>query len=176
MFSLFKKKEASVKVIDKVWISENAKWNGIREECKKDNSTIVIAWFSSTAARLETFMTGAAFTVHLAREIHTSQLTGKRVLFAEHHPLRSKEQEQYQQWQLKEAIVCSALEEPLFKKFGSDKIIAMMKQLGMKEEECVEHRLISGAIENAQKKIGKKVITEHLANSQEEWMERNLPD
>ncbi len=175
MFTLFKKKEESVKVVDKIWISEKAKWKGIIEECKKDPTAIVIAWFSSTVSHLEALPADTTITIYLAREIHSSRLAGKKILLAEHHPLRSKEQDSFKLWQLKEAVVHSSLEEPLFKRFGSDKIIQMMKQLGMKEDEAMEHKLISGAIENAQEKIAKKVITEHSADSQQEWMERNLP-
>jgi preprotein translocase subunit SecA len=51
----------------------------------------------------------------------------------------------------------------------------MMKQMGMKEDSMIEHKMISSSIENAQEKIEKKVLTENAANSQQEWIERNLP-
>src|SRR5215813_6606008 len=40
MFNLFKKKDDFVKVIDKIWISEEAKWKGIINEWKKDTEIV----------------------------------------------------------------------------------------------------------------------------------------
>jgi hypothetical protein len=177
MFNLFKKKDDSVKVIDKIWMSQEAKWNGILELWKKDQDLIIIAWFPSTRQLLETLFAKSATptaSLLLAREVHSSQLSGKNIIFAEHHPFRKKEQEAFRQWQLSEATVHSAMDEPLFLHFGSEKVVGMMKSLGMKDDSMIEHNMISHAIENAQEKIEKKVITEQSANSQKEWMERNL--
>ncbi|MEI9807316.1 MAG: hypothetical protein WDO16_05210 [Bacteroidota bacterium] len=177
MFNLFKKKEESVKVIDKIWMSEKAKWNGILELWKKDPDIVIIAWFNSTINHLETLFakeTTSPVSFHLAREIHSSMIKGKQVIFAEHHPLRAREQEQFRQWQLQQAVVYSAMDEPLFQQFGGEKIIQLMKQLGMPEEGVIEHKMISHSIENAQQKIEKKVSNEHTASSQQEWMEKNF--
>ena len=171
MFNLFKKKEESVKVIDKIWMTQESKWNGLFELWKKDPEIVIIAWFSSTLHHIETLFsneTSSAVSLFSAREIHSSQLSDKKIIFAEHHPLRKKEQEAFSQWHLKEAIVHSALDEPLFKHFGGDKIVQLMKQMGMKDDSIIEHKMISNAIENAQEKIEKKVVTENTASSQQE--------
>jgi hypothetical protein len=178
MFHLFKKKEDSVKVIDRIWMSEAAKWNGILNLWKKDPEITIIAWFNATQHHLETLFskeTTSAVSLLLAREIHGAQLSGKKIIFAEHHPLRKKEQDSFKLWQLNEAIVHSALDESLFQRFGGDKIIGMMKQMGMQEDSMIEHKMISSAIVNAQEKIEGKVLTEHTTSSQQEWIERNLP-
>jgi hypothetical protein len=177
MFNLFKKKDGSVKVIDKIWMTQEGKWNGILELWKKDPDMAIIAWFDSTLRHLETLFakeTTSPVSLFLARSIHSSQLTGKNIIFAEHHPMRKKEQDAFTQWHLSEAIVHSAMDEPLFIAFGGEKIVGMMKQLGMKDDSVIEHKMISSAIENAQEKIEKKVVTEHNASSQEEWMGKNL--
>jgi hypothetical protein len=177
MFNLFKKKDGSVKIIDKIWMTQEAKWNGLLELWKKDPDIVIVAWFDSTLRHLETLFakeTTSPVSLFSARTIHGSQITGKKIIFAEHHPMRTKEQEAFSQWHLSEAIVHSAMDEPLFKHFGGDKIIGMMKQLGMKEDSMIEHKMISNAIENAQEKIEKKVITEQNTSSQQEWIERNL--
>ena len=75
---------------------------------------------------------------------------------------------------LEKVNVWSALDEPLFQIFGSEKIIQMMKQLGMKENESVQHTMLSKSIQNAQEKIEKKVQVEHTAHSQKDWFEINL--
>lgn len=177
MFNPFKKQEDSVKVIDKIWMSEPAKWNGILELWKKDPELVIITWFNETNRHLTDLFakeTSSPLSIFMAREVHSSQLTGKNIIFAEHYPMRTKEQKTFKQWQLKHAIVYSAMDEPLFLHFGGEKILGMMRQLGMKDDNVIEHKMISSSIENAQDKIEKKVVSEQLANSQKEWMERNL--
>ena len=46
-----------------------------------------------------------------------------------------------------------ALEDDLIRLFGGDRIQGIMEKLGMEEGECIEHTLLSKAIENAQKKV-----------------------
>ncbi len=46
-----------------------------------------------------------------------------------------------------------ALEDDLIRLFGGDRIQSIMEKLGMEEGECIEHNLLSKAIENAQKKV-----------------------
>jgi preprotein translocase subunit SecA len=46
-----------------------------------------------------------------------------------------------------------SLEDPLMRIFASDKMAGLMKRLGMKEGESIEHPWISKAVENAQRKV-----------------------
>lgn len=46
-----------------------------------------------------------------------------------------------------------SLEDPLMRIFASDRIGTMMKRLGMKEGEAIEHPWVTRAIENAQRKV-----------------------
>ncbi len=46
-----------------------------------------------------------------------------------------------------------SLEDDLLRIFGSDRISSVMNKLGIEEDEPIEHRWISKAIENAQKKV-----------------------
>lgn len=46
-----------------------------------------------------------------------------------------------------------ALEDDLIRLFGGDRVQGIMEKLGMEEGECIEHNLLSRAIENAQKKV-----------------------
>ena len=46
-----------------------------------------------------------------------------------------------------------SLEDDLMRIFASDRVAAMMKRLGMQEGEAIEHRMVTKAIENAQKKV-----------------------
>ncbi|SHN70707.1 preprotein translocase subunit SecA [Desulfovibrio litoralis] len=46
-----------------------------------------------------------------------------------------------------------SLEDDLMRIFGSERIMGIMESLGLKDGESIEHRLISRAIENAQKRV-----------------------
>jgi len=46
-----------------------------------------------------------------------------------------------------------SLEDDLMRIFGSDRIMGMMDRLGMDDSQPIEHRMVSKAIENAQKKV-----------------------
>ena len=46
-----------------------------------------------------------------------------------------------------------SLEDNLMRIFASDRIAAIMKKLGMKEDEVIEHSMITKAVENAQRKV-----------------------
>ncbi|PIE45511.1 MAG: preprotein translocase subunit SecA [Gammaproteobacteria bacterium] len=46
-----------------------------------------------------------------------------------------------------------SLEDNLMRIFASERMASMMQRLGMKEDEAIEHRMVSNAIENAQRKV-----------------------
>lgn len=46
-----------------------------------------------------------------------------------------------------------SLEDHLMRIFASPRLAAIMKRLGMKEDDAIEHKLVSNAIENAQRKV-----------------------
>ena len=177
MFGLFKKKEEEVKVIDKIIISEEAKLQAMFNYWSINKNVQFIFWFDDTLQKAETFFvtqTSEPIVLLTAREASTHLLTDKIAVFAEHYPLHSKEEALYKKLNLEKVEVFSSLNEPLFKMFGADKIIQLMKQLGMKEDEVIEHNMISKSIRNAQDKIEKKVLMEQTAHSQQDWLTKNL--
>ncbi len=178
MFSLFKKKVGEIKITEKIVISERAKLQAMQAYWQTDKNTVFIFWFEETIRQAEIFFAGQAtgnIPLLTAREAGSHRLAGQTAVFGEHHPLLSKEMELYERLDLGSVVVFSSLNEPLFKHFGGDKIIQLMKQLGMKEDEVIEHNMISKAIRNAQEKIEKKVSVEQSARSQKDWIEKNLP-
>lgn len=177
MFNLFKKRDESVKVIDRIWMSQTAKYNGLLALAKEDPELMIITWFSDTAESLKSAFIESAHPgapVHLVRELHGGLVRSHKVVFAEHYPIRSKEQQVFKQWQLEKAIVHSSLDEPLFQQFGGERIVDMMKKLGMSETSQIEHTLVSKSIRNAQDKVESKVTVEQPATSSREWIERNV--
>jgi hypothetical protein len=173
MFSLFGKKEKQTRVIDKVFLSRGGKARAI-EKFAAENNLVVIAWFEASFDAAMQLLPNKA-EIFLAREVNVQNIQNKKLVFFEHHPILSKEQELFKKLHLTEAIFFGAIEEPLFTYFGGEKIGKLMEQMGMQADEAVEHSLISSSIKNAQKKISEKIEFESDARSQEEWFAKNLP-
>lgn len=179
MFNLFKKKEPSVQVIDKIWMQQVDKWKACIDLAKAAPETVFIAWFEETLQHLEELFSKENITqatFFLARQVNSHQLQNKTVVFTEHYPLRSKEQSLFSELNLSQVQIFSALDEPLFKQFGGDRIIQMMKQLGMSETASIENSMISNAIRSAQEKIEKKISLDQSARSQTDWLTKNFKE
>lgn len=177
MFKLFHNEDNKVKIIDRVFMYRQSKWDYCRKFLSATPKIIFIGWFDETIAELENHIdrhNNPAVSILNARTIHRSQVEGLTILFIEHHPMKSKEEIAFRQLDLKEVIVLTSLDEPLLTRFGSEKLIEIMQGLGMNDNEIIEHKMVGQAIANAQEKIEKKIIVEQTVRSQEEWMERNL--
>ncbi|MGB3007892.1 MAG: hypothetical protein WBC06_15365 [Chitinophagaceae bacterium] len=176
MFNFFKKKEPETKVIDKILMDESGKLKAMFDEWSKDKNIAFIFWFDESMRLAENYFsnqTSEPVTLLTTREAAMPQLNGKTPVFAEHYPLRTKEEELYQRMNLQTVQVFSSMREPLFQQFGGERIIQLMQKMGIKEDELIEHPLISGSIQKAQKKIEKKVLIEQTALSQADWFEKN---
>ena len=46
-----------------------------------------------------------------------------------------------------------SLEDDLMRIFAGDRVVAMMRGMGLKEDEAIEHKMVSRSIENAQRKV-----------------------
>lgn len=177
MFNFFGKKTGGKKINDIVWATEEYKLKGLVEEWKKSPGFIIVCWFEDTVRKIESiFQTEINETVpvYTTRQLHAAIIKDKPLFFAEHYPLRKKEEELFEQLPVEKITVYSALNEPLFLHFGGEKIIQLMKQLGMNESESIKNDLITKAIIRAQEKIEGKVSFEISAHSQKEWLEKNL--
>jgi len=179
-FSLFGKKKTDdhgVVFKDKTFISTEAKWKACLDLATEEPQSLFICWFPESARNLRELFRRQGLEesrIFEVRSLHGSQLMNKTPYMAEHHPLHGKEIELVKNWGLSSITVFNALDEPWFSYFGGDKVIKMMKTLGMKENESIEHSMISRSIVNAQEKIAAKLVIEQAANSQAEWMMKNI--
>lgn len=176
MFHFGNKKEKIV-VTDKVWLSETAKWQACINEAKKNNNTIFVVWFDESFQKLETFFSENNLPtdrIFITRELARNYVQNSQLIFIEHYPLLSKEEELYDKLAIKTITVYSSLDEALFTCFGGDKISNMVKQMGMKEDEAIEHKLISSSIKTAQEKLKAKISFEQSASSQADWFLKNF--
>jgi hypothetical protein len=178
MFQLFRKKAPSIKYNDKIWLDEKTRFRALLEACRNDNQLWVVCWFDETLRRLQSFFSANAHATDnlvTARELKTLHMDGDRKIhFAEHYPLREKEEAVFEELKLKEVTIYSSLDEPLFTSFGGERIAGLIKKLGMDETESIEHPMISKSIQNAQEKISKKISFEQSAPSQDEWFIKNF--
>lgn len=179
MFNLFGKKEKGPAFSDRAFMNAAGKTKACIQLAKTDPSTVFAAWFPDTLRNFRSlFLENGLEEMRVvdARHLHSAMLSNKNVVFAEHYPIHERELNLVQNWDQKKFIVYSSMDEPLFKLFGSDKMLPLMKMLGMKEDEAIEHAMVSKSIIKAQDKIASKVDNERPANSQQEWMLLNLPD
>ena len=180
LFNLFGKKDDDGEnhvFTDRAYVSTAAKMNACADLARKEPNHIFICWFADTAAKFKAFFVQQGLDESLvveSRQLHASKLQDKIPVFAEHYPLHQKEIDLIKNWQSEKILVYSALDEPLFKHFGSDKIIPLMKMMGMKEDEVIEHSMVSKSIIKGQEKIAQQVTLEQSAASQEEWMRKNI--
>ncbi len=180
LFNLFGKKEDKSDnhvFIDKAYVSTAAKMKACAELARKEPGSLFICWFADTAVQFKEFFRQQGLDGDLVTEthfLHASKLLDKTPVFVEHYPLHTKEIELIKNWDAKNIVVFSALDEPLFKHFGSDKIIPIMKMLGMKEDEVIEHNMVTKSIIKGQEKIAEQVTLEQAASSQAGWMEKNI--
>ncbi|MCU0368228.1 MAG: hypothetical protein MUF39_05305 [Cyclobacteriaceae bacterium] len=68
----------------------------------------------------------------------------------------------------------SSLDEPVFKFFGGENLIGLLDNLGMNEDEVIEHSMVRKSMERAREKLQTMVKHEITTTSQEEWFEKNV--
>ena len=175
MFDLFKKSSKGAKVIDKVWLSQQAKWNACVQMVKLDPSILLVAWFEETFQEI-TNNPGLSQNVVKSDNVTYDKTIGRMVVFAEHYPLVSVEENIIAKLQLKEVPVLSSLEEPLFMQFGGQNTIDMIKKLTSNEDEIIGHSLVTKSIRRAQESIASRAGTDYPATSSKEWFTLNLKE
>ena len=176
-FSFFQHRTPEIKITDKIWISETAKWKACVQAYEQNKSTLFIAWFQDTQRKLQLYFSQnnkPEATVSLYRNVHPHMLSNQQLIFVEHYPLSKNEQDLFSFLKLKEVLVFSSLDESFFQYFGGEKLITIMQNIGMQQDEPVEHSMITRALRNAQDKLNKKILLEQSARSQQEWLNKNI--
>ncbi len=128
------------------------------------------------------------FVCHTSNILSSSGLTGFlsaiskekniRFLFAGHYPLPSKENKIIEKlstsYPTSPIAFYSSIDDAAFEPFGADRIAALLNQLGLKDDECIEHAMVSKAMARAREKIESKVQHEIVAKSESEWFLMNV--
>lgn len=176
MFSLFGNGRTKAKIIDRVFISFAGKEHAVLERIRSQPNLIIVVWFEENYNQVENLLASNNLhaEIYMAKEVAGHHVQNKAVLFFGHYPLLTKENEVLAKLQLKKTVFYSSLDEPLFMHFGGERIAHLMQVMGLPENEAVEHPMITSAIKNAQEKISKEIVVEHLATSQSDWFSKNI--
>ncbi len=156
-------------------MNSQARSQAMFDRLQHDPEMIFVHWFEDSYDRSVLIAgEGYAERIHMVRDAFQGRSAGRKLIFLEHHPLQKKEAEVFEKLHLQNAEVWSSLDDPLLRRFGSDRLVEMMTKLGMKEEEIISHRLISRSILKAQQKIERSVTMEQSARDMDSWFRKNL--
>lgn len=164
--------------IDKVYMLTQYKWAACVTIAKQHNNIIFIAWFTETAKQCSQVFEQNDIDksrVILASQIIKNVGINSNIIFIEHYPLRQSMLQLVTNLEKNKIVVLSAMDEALFKHFGSDKMLPIIKLLGFKEKEAIQHNFVTTAIIKGQQKIASVVAVDKICNSQLEWMITNMP-
>jgi hypothetical protein len=108
-----------------------------------------------------------------------SKVSKLSFLFMGHYPLPDRENILLEKISAKLGAGFSmscwmSFEDPLLRTFGSEQMLTLMEKLGLKDDECMEHAMISKSITRAREKIASHMKTEINTTSEVEWFARNV--
>lgn len=100
------------------------------------------------------------------------------ILFFGHYPLPKRENEILQKIKTNNpsasVVFYSSLDEAAFKMFGGERLTGLLDTLGMKEEEAIEHSMVTKAMLRAREKVETMVRNEQPATTETEWFSKNV--
>jgi len=101
-----------------------------------------------------------------------------RFLFESHYPLTAPEQHVLEELHTltgaSSFTFYLSIDGPLMKVFNSGNLIPLMEKLGLKDDECIEHNMVSRSVLRAREKINETTPHEIRAASEKEWYDRNI--
>lgn len=190
MFGLFKKRNEIV-IKDLVWKTNYYKYQSLIKQIQQLDKVIVLYYFEDTKKEIENTLTEASINysdissseekiwiVKAPNLLNKQSIDNRTILFAEHHPsfVIEKEITDFiaEKLHLKQAIFYISLEDELLKQFGAERIVEMLEKMGFKDDEVIEHQLISSSIQKAQKKIDEQVTMPSNTNKRKDWYAINM--
>lgn len=190
---LFGRKTTVETLNDRIWLTDAARWKGLREELHEQatvcSGVLLVAQFPESRDALVSLRdeVDGYCEVRLASELSSDvasywpvdEARPAFVLVAERHPLRSHD----------DCIVefagdlpCKAqvafhlsLEDALLKVFIGQQIEELLRRMGMDENESIDSNMVSRRIAAAQKKIASQAFGDSDAPSAADWLAANVP-
>jgi hypothetical protein len=167
--------------VDRVWRDLGARDRAlIREAANRDLA--LVAFFEATATHVREQLLRAR--PDSAPEVRLAVDVGKlrrppAILVVERHPHPEENRALLIRLsELAPGVVptfFSAIDDPLMRTFGGDRIVALLDALGLEPDEPIEHRMVSEAMANARRKVADRLGSgpPARARSMEEWFTRN---
>jgi hypothetical protein len=114
--------------------------------------------------------------IDLIKKLNTNNKAS--FFFEGHYPLPAKENLVVQKLNTTfpqcPITFCSSLDDPCFEAFGAKNIVNMMEKMGMKEDEMIEHAMVSSAMKRAREKLAESITKETPAHAETEWFRLNV--
>jgi preprotein translocase subunit SecA len=66
-----------------------------------------------------------------------------------------------------------SLESPLMRRFAGERVSSLMEQLGVAEDQVLEHAMLTKSLQSAQERLSRLVREDRWAPSMEEWFVQN---
>ena len=202
MFGFFKSKNEAPELSHSVFFNKAGKYKHLAslllEAQKAGDTTLLVYHFDDTASFLKQLFCGlkisfaendfaslAKVYIFKAETLKQTLSAGlnkhvfKTVLISEIHPLAGKDEQLnrliHEKTDAGTVRFYSSLDSSLFTAFGGTRLQDLMLKMGIKEDEPVEHNMVSQSIKRAQEKIKDKVVVEKNAASEAEWIKLNIP-
>ncbi|MCC6584987.1 MAG: hypothetical protein IT271_14895 [Chitinophagales bacterium] len=194
MFGLFKSKKKEIITKDFIYKNEAVKYKSMLQHLRDQEKSVLIYYFEDTKNAVQEVLNTApinystegnsfvtkVWLINANTLLNKSDIGNRTVFFAEHHPSFSRENEIKQHLLeiegIKEVIFYTSFEDKLLQLFGSERILQLMEKMGFKDDEVIEHTMISTSIERAQKRIDEKLsIHNNNTRQRKDWFEINLP-
>jgi hypothetical protein len=194
MFGLFKSKKKEISTIDFIWKNDEVKYNALIKHLKEQDKSILIYYFEDSKNAIEEILTAASvnysneansfatkvWLMNASAIVQKSDIGNRTVIFAEHHPSFARENEIKEHLSdklgIQEITFYTSFDDKLLQLFDSERILQLLEKMGFKDDEVIEHNMISSSIERAQKRIDENLsIHNNNTRQRKDWFDLNLP-
>jgi hypothetical protein len=180
---------------DMIWLTTAAKYQGVRRELlqksmSRSAAILLISHFSDVHDELNSIVEGYAGEVpvlvvrasdlssRIAGGFAADENTVIDIIVAERHPLLSEDDRVLSSFADDLPCRCRvsyhvSLEDALMNLFAGESVIAMLRKLGMSDNEAIESRMVQKRVQQAQKKITARVSGNRPAATARQWLELN---
>ena len=184
-------------VPDRIWMTTDAKFAGLARDAEDRSHSesvaiLLVAHFPDVLARLQEVASKQVWDVpcqavpasHLNADLAASLRLDKsaiiEILVGERHPLPSVD-DRLAEFANELPCRCRfahhvSLDDAVMQRFAGESVKNMLKQMGMKEDEAIESRMVSRRIRKAQQKIEGRTSGDLDAESAWEWLKKNCPE
>ncbi len=184
---------------DRIWLTKQAKFDGIQRDiatamagAHPPDAAFVVAHFDDCLGELRQLVASAGIDESRVLVTRSDALQGctAETGLDESHSILIVVGERHPRLSHDDALLAFArnlscrcrfvqhasLEDPLLKVFIGERVHAMLRRLGMEEDEAIESRLVHRRLRSAQQRIEDQATGDAPAVSAEEWMQKNCPN